>query len=156
MKKQPGAPKAGRLWAALRWAGIVLTGVPVLLMLVTGVIGSAASGQPRLDVFLPAELSLLTFPGMILMALAAIKQRVYARLSAGLPVTAAAALILCQGVAVLSGIASGLREAKGPLMALLIGLLLLFDLAAAAAPVVGILSVRRLRRMTPENREGPL
>lgn len=154
--KTPDAPRSRRLWVALRWIGIVLSGAPVLLMLVTGIVGSAVSGRPRMDVFLPAELSLLTFPGMALMALAAVKQRTYARLSAALPVTAAAALLLCQGLAVLSGISSGLREAKGLLLAALIGLLLLFDLAAAAAPAVGLLSVRRLRRMTSENREEPL
>lgn len=146
MDKRPDARAARRLWPALRWAGIALSAAPVLLMLGAGIIGSAASGQLRMDVFLPAELFFLTFPGMVLMALAAAKQRVYARLSAALPAAAAAALILCQGLALLSGVATGAREAKGPLMAALIGLLLLFDLAAAAAPVVGLLSVRRLRR----------
>ena len=153
--KKPDVPKARLLWAALRWIGIVLSGAPVLLMLVTGIAGSIVSGQLRMDVFLPAELSFLTFPGMLLTALAAVKQRVYVRLSAATPVTAAAALLLCQGLALLSGIASGRREAEGPLMAMLIGLLLLYDLAAAAAPAVGLLSVRRLRHTTKETREGP-
>ena len=155
MKKKSDMPVSGRLWTVLRWGGIALSGAPVLLMLATGIAGSAASGQLRMDIFLPAELFLLTFPGMILLAFAAVKQGIYARLSAALPVTAAAALLLCQGLAILKRIASGLREAEGPLTAALVGLLLLFDLAAAAAPVVGLLSVRRLRRMTSENREGP-
>ena len=145
MKKDFNALNVRRRWLILRGIGIALSGIPVLLMLVAGIIGSIVSGQPRMDVFLPAELCFLTFPGMFLMALAAVKQRVYPRLSTALPVTAAAALVLCQGLALLSGIASGLREAKGPLMAVLIGLLLLFDLAAIAAPLAGILSIRRLR-----------
>lgn len=138
-----------RLWWVLRWMGVVLSAVPVLLMLVTGLVGSAVSGQLHMDLFLPAELSLLTFPGMILMAVAAVKQRVYPRLSAALPVVAAAALLLCQGVALLSGIASGLRDPQGPLLSVLTGLLLLFDLASIAAPVVGLLAAQRLGRTTP-------
>lgn len=143
MKKSPDTPRTHRIWTTLRWIGIVLSAAPVVLMLVTGAAGSAASGQLRMDIFLPAELSLLTFSGMLLMALAAVKQRVCARLSAALPVAAAASLLLCQGAALLS-----VRTDQAPLMAAGIGLLLLFDLAAAAAPVVGILSARKLRRMT--------
>ena len=146
MEKRPGPPAERRFWAVLRWIGVVLSAAPVLFMLVTGVIGSAASGRLQVDVFLPAELFFLTFPGMILMALAAVKQRVYARLSAALPVAAAAALILCQGLAFLSGAASGQREPGRVITAALAGLLLLFDLAAVSAPVVGLLSIRKLRR----------
>ena len=143
--KRPEIPRSCSFWAALRWTGIVLSGGPVLLMLVSGIIGSVSSGQPRMDVLLPAELSLFTFPGLLLMALAAAKQRVYARLSAGLAAAAAlAALVLCL-------VPSLTTRAMGLLWAALI----LFDLAAVAAPVVGLLSIRRLRRRTSEKREGP-
>ena len=149
MKERPDRTAGPRLWAGLRLAGVILSAAPIVLMLVTGLAGSIASGRLLLDAFLPAELFFLTFPGMVLMAVAAGKQRVYARLSAALPVAAAAALLLGQGLALVSGIASGLREAGGAFTAALMGLLLFFDLTAAAAPVVGIVSIRRLRRMTP-------
>ncbi|MBM6926108.1 hypothetical protein [Pseudoflavonifractor phocaeensis] len=114
-------------------------------MLVTGLAGSVASGQPRMDLLLPAELSFLTFPGMILMALAALKQRVYIHLSAALPVAAAADLALCQWLALHADFCG----AQKPIMVGSAGLLLLFDLSAVTAPVMGLLSIRRLRGATP-------
>ena len=150
MKQRPEKPVSRRFWTALRLTGMILSGTPVLLMLVSAVLESAVSGQLWVDLFLPAELSFLTFPGMLLLAAAAVKQRIYARLSVALPVTAGTALGLCQALAAASGIASGHRQPSGLFMALLTALLLLFDRAAAAAPIAGLLSIQRLRLAKPE------
>ena len=129
-------------WCWLRIAGIVLTAVPVLLMLCTGVAASLVSGQIVMDVLLPAELGILTVPGMLLMALAAWKQKTHPRLSMALPVVAVLSLVLCQGVALVSGIGTGERAASGLLWVLILFFLGIFDLTAVAAPIAGILAAR--------------
>lgn len=147
MRLSRPAPAHSRIWGLLRLAGSALAAAPVLLMLGTGIAGSALSGQPRMDVFLPAELSFLTLPGMLLVAAAAVRQRVHVRLAVALPVTALAALALCQGLAWCPALPARLRTP------LLMALLLLFDLCAAATPVLGIVSARRLRRTASPNKK---
>ena len=120
------------LWTACRLTGIVLSAVPVVLMLATGAAGSLAAGRLLIDFFLPAELFSLSFPGMLLIAAAALGQKVLRAVSAALPAAALLSLLLCQGTALLFGPVSG-----GPAR-LAVCFLLLYDLAAAAAPAVGI------------------
>lgn len=143
MRHHQPAPTHSRVWGMLRLAGVVLFAAPLVLMLGTGIVGSVLSGQPCMDVFLPAELLFLTLPGMILVAAAAVRQRVHVRLAVALPVVAFTALALCQGLA----LPTALRTP------LLMALLLVFDFCAAATPVLGIVSARRLRRIAPQNRK---
>lgn len=147
MDKRQNAPVHSRVCAGLRLAGLILCGAPLVLMLGTGILGSVVSGQPRMDVLLPAELLFLTLPGMILLAVAAVRQRVHARPAVALPITAVAALALCQGLALWPGFPA---ESLFPL---LLGLLALYDLCAAAACLLGWLSARHLRRTAPQHRK---
>lgn len=133
-------------YTVLRLIGIFLSGCPAVLMLITGIRGTIATGQPRMDVLLPAELFVFTLPSMIFVAIAAVKQHRCGRFAVLLPLAATAALILCQGLATLSGIASGTRPAEGPLFILLIALLVVYDLAAVAAPILGLATLWARRR----------
>lgn len=136
----------GRRWRWLRAAGVALAGGPVLLMLGTGLAASLASGRPLLDPLLPAELFPFTLAGMGLLAAAdRAENRPRRRLSLALALAALGALVLCQGAALLTGIASGSRPARGPAWWLVLGLLALYDLCALAAPLVGLGGFRRKR-----------
>lgn len=147
MRQNQPAPARSRVWGILRLAGSLLSAAPLLLMLGTGILGSAASGQLRMDFLLPAELLYLTFPGMLLVAAASVRQRVHARLAAALPVTGLTALVLCQGLALCPALPAELRTP------LLMALLLLFDLCAAATPVLGLVSFLRIRHAESPNRK---
>lgn len=139
MGRHPRRPDAsGKVWTLMRIAGIVLSAVPSLLMLVTGAAASFAARRLMVDFLLPAELAFLTLPGMLFMAVAAAKQHTLPRLSVSLAVIAAASFLLCLGVAAASGIAAGLRPAQGPVWWLIVAFLVLYDLAALAAPIAGI------------------
>lgn len=134
--RRPGAP--GKAWTCMRIAGIVLSAIPPLLMLVTGAAASFATRRLTVDFLLPAELAFLTLPGMLFIAVAAAKQHTLSRLSVSLAVITAASFLLCQGVAAASGIASGLRAAQGPAWWLIVAFVVLYDLASLAAPIAGI------------------
>lgn len=135
-----------RFWSRLRIAGIVLAAVPVFLMLGTGLAASLASGRILMDVLLPAELGVLTLSGMLLMALAAWKQKTHPRFAVVLPLLAILSLVLCQGTALLSGIGTGKRAASGPLWWMILFFLIVYDLTAIAAPVAGVLAARAATR----------
>ncbi len=132
----------------LRAAGLLLTGGPVVLMLVTGAWASCASGRLLMDVLLPAELGMLTLPGMVLLAAAAVGQkpgRTLVRVSGFLPVGAAISLALCQ---VAAPAASGAQT--GSLLRLVpVALLGAYDLAVFAALVTAVLCLARKGRQKP-------
>ena len=139
----------------LRAAGLLLTGGPVVLMLVTGVWASCASGRLLMDVLLPAELGALTLPGMMLLAAAAMGQkpgRALVRASVLLPVGAAASLVLCQVTALAFGSSDG-GLLGAVLRAVPFLMLAVYDLAVIAALVTAVLCLRRKTPRDPDKRE---
>ena len=139
----------------LRAAGFLLTGGPVVLMLVTGVWASCASGRLLMDVLLPAELGLFTLPGMMLLAAAAMGQkpgRALVRASVLLPAGAAASLVLCQVTALAFGSSDG-GLLGAVLRAVPFLMLAVYDLAVIAALVTAVLCLRRKTPRDPDKRE---
>ena len=135
MKRPAGK---GLLQNCLWGGGVALSGLPTLLMLVTG--GQATAVQRRLlmDFLLPAELWFFSLGGMVLLLFWSRDTRRF-RLFAGLFLTALGALVLCLGAAALSGIGSGSRSPEGPWWWGILGFLILYDLAVLAAPLAGLL-----------------
>lgn len=126
----------------LRAAGLLLTGGPVVLMLVTSVWASCASGRLLMDVLLPAELGMFTLPGMVLLAAAAAGQkpgRALVRVSIFLPVGAAVSLALCQ----VTALAVSRAQAGSPQRLVPVALLGAYDLAVFAALVTAGLCLAR-------------
>ena len=146
MRRNQGHHSLGGSCFKIGLAGVALTGFPVIWMLVTGIAGSVMSGKILADVLLPAELFFLTLPGMILVAAAALRRKFLKRTAVTLFVIAVAALVLCQGTAAISGIASGRRPAQGFIWYLLAAFLACYDLAAVASVIAGIAVVRKCRR----------
>ena len=124
---------------------MIISAIPPALTVVTGIAGSLAAGRILADLLLPAELFFLALPGMLLVTAAAIKRNFLKGLTVVLLCVEAGTLALCQGVAVISGIASGFRPAQGLLWYVLIGLLICYDLVAAAAPFAGLAVFRKCR-----------
>ena len=145
MKSFLNASKKDLFYSILRLAGIVLSAIPLLLLFVTSLIGNIISGQLLTDVLLPAELFFLTFPGMIFITIAAIKQHVHRKLSVVLLSVAIITFALCQVLTLLPGAVSSLQAAENFLFSSTIILLLIFDLTDLTMFVVGLFSIRKLR-----------
>lgn len=106
---------------------------------------SAFSRRLLMDVLLPAELFFLTFPGMVLMIAGASSRKTDRRVLLVLTICAAAGLLLCQGLAFLSGIATGKHDASGPAWYVILVCLAVFDIAVVVAPFAGIAALRHMR-----------
>jgi hypothetical protein len=126
--------------------GTLLTLGPIALMLVTGVIGSIQSGQLRVDFLMVAELGIFVIAGALLLLAASLLAKAYIK-HIGWTIAAAILVIFGgQAFAMLSGLASGRvvpEQARG-WMAVVIGMIILFNLLVAT---LGVLGVRLLKKL---------
>lgn len=129
--------KVQRILAPL---GTVLVLLPILFMLLTAVVGSILSKQLRCDYMIPGELSLLVLAGSGLLLWAAIRARSFVRAIAWTTGIAFLLLIGCQGLAILTGLASGRVNVENAAtwMAVITGLLIAFDVGVALLGYWGV------------------
>jgi hypothetical protein len=129
-------------------SGTVLVGLPILFMLVTAVVGSILSHRFLFDYMAPAELGWVVLAGGAFLFWAAIREHRFIKPIAW---TAGAAILLivgCQGLAVISGLASGRVETSDVPVAYAFSTAMLigYDLAVVVLDVFGILLTRVIFR----------
>lgn len=124
--------------------GTTLVWLPILITLLTSVVGSIARRTFLLDYLMPAELFPLSLVGAILLVWAALGARLR-RLSVALSAAVMAAFYACLVVVpMVTGLASGATAPEGWLWVLVIVLLALFTAAIAFLGVTGVLLIRDL------------
>lgn len=134
------------LTKSLAVIGTVLVWFPLLAPVVLTTILLVQEGTFRFDYLMPAELFWFALAGGLLLLFAAWRQGAYRELIGGGLGAAAALLLGTQGLAVITGLASGEREAAGFWFILVNTLLVLFILALLATAVGGLLLLRTLFR----------
>ena len=138
--------KKNGLTKFLAIAGTALAWFPIAAPVLLSAAFLGRSGRLRLDYLMPAELFLFALAGGLLLFWAATRAR-SRRAIIGWGVAAAAGILAAgQGLAVVSGLASGEREPAGWWWALVVLSLALYTLAVAAIGVGGILLLRDLFR----------
>ena len=120
-------------------AGTVLVALPLLAPLVFALIAFTHRRRFLFDYLMPAELFGLVLAGGMLLLWGALRARMRRKLIGWSLACAVGALVLSQELAVLSGLASGAREASGWPWSLVISLLLGYIAAVVALAVGGML-----------------
>ena len=131
-------------------AGTVLVWLPVLAPVFFSAVVSIRSGRFRIDYLMPAELSPLVLAGGLLLLWAALRMRRYRALIGWVLGAAVVLLFASQGLAVVTGLADGRIEPTGWQGALVLGMLIGYDLAVILLGVGGILLIRDVFRRKAE------
>lgn len=144
--------KTDALTKGLAVTGAVLAWLPIAAPFVFSVLSLLADGRFRFDFLMPAELFPVAFVGGLLLFWAAVRARSRRGLIGWGVVLAAALLVASQGLAVVTGLASGEIEPAGWPLALVVALLAGYSLTLVAIGVGGILLARDiLRQGRPES-----
>jgi len=138
--------KKDNLTNGLAMTGTILIWLPILAPIVLSGIFFLVERVFRFDYLMPAELAFLALLGGSLLLWAAFRAHSHRGLIGWSLVIAAAALVGSQGLAVLTGLASGEHEAVGWRFAVVVSLLAVYVLAVVAVAVGGILLCRYLWR----------
>ena len=120
-------------------AGTVLAWLPILAPVLLGMAAFVMDGRFRLDYLMPAELFLVALSGGLLLLWAALRlrsKRVLVITALGIAVIS---LLVSQGIAVLTGLASGSIEPSGWPLYLVLAFLVVYILALILMGVAGIL-----------------
>jgi hypothetical protein len=134
----------GVLTKILAVTGTVLVWLPIVFTVLTGTIGTIASRVLRFDYLMPAELFPLALVGGLLLLWAAYRARSQMR-PIGLSLGAAVLFLFGgQAIAVVTGLASGAREATGWPFVLALGSIVLYTLAVIKTGIAGVSLVRKL------------
>ncbi|NTW09001.1 MAG: hypothetical protein HGA28_05480 [Anaerolineaceae bacterium] len=144
--------KKNVLTKILAIAGTILVWLPVIaLVVITGSV-LLRRGEFHVDYLIPAELFPVFLGGGLLLLWAAIRAKRY-RLWIGAGLGAVGVLIVTgQAIALLTGLATGETERGGWQWALVLGAIILYDLAVIVVVVGVILLIRLLfRKSTTEN-----
>lgn len=140
------------LTRVLAIGGTVFVWLPILAPIAFSIPFLIRSGQYRLDYLMPAELAFLVLIGAALLIWAAIRAHSRVRFFCW---TVAAALILLfgsQGVAVLTGLASGRIEAAGWQFGIVLAMMIGYDLAVV---VLGIGGIKLIMDIIKQSRQIP-
>jgi hypothetical protein len=137
-------PKPNVLTKILAIAGVVLVWLPVLAPVIFMLMSLIVDGQWRFDFLMPAELFLVAFAGAALLIWAAIRAHAFVQWTAWGLATAIGLLFGGQGIAVLTGMASGAIEPAGWPLVVTMGMIIAYALALVFIGVGGILLVRRV------------
>jgi len=132
------------LTKSLSIAGTVLAGIPILLTVVTGVIGSIINGRLLVDYLMPAELFICALAGGLLLLWAAFRAGFLRKAVIIGLVAVCVFLALCNGIALLSGMATDAAKAEGAAWVAVIASLALYTLAVIELTVAGIVMTRRI------------
>lgn len=130
-------------------AGTVLVSLPILAPIVFSVIFLVKEGRFLFDFLMPAELFPSVLAGSVLLIWAAIRARSFRNLIIWIAVVGVVMLFGSQGLAIASGLAHGETAPAGIWWALVVGMLVLYDLAVLAVGVCGILLTKNLFRTQP-------
>jgi hypothetical protein len=125
-------------------AGTVLVWIPILAPILFAVLGFFRRHRFLLDYLMPAELGLLVLIGAGLLLWAALRMHVHQKLIIWTLVAAVVLLVGSQGLAVLTGLANGDTPMGGWQWALVLGMLIGYDLAVIVLGVGGVLLLRHL------------
>lgn len=131
---------------ALALSGTLLVWFPLLAPFLFSLLALIAGGGLRFDFLMPAELFLVVVAGGALLVWAAGRAQARRRLTGWALALAVLALLASQGLAVVTGLASGDTEVGGWQWTLVLALLLAYILAVAAMGVAGILLLRDLKQ----------
>ncbi len=134
----------GVLTKILAVAGTVLVWLPIVFAVLTGIIGTIASRVLRFDYLMPAELFPLVLVGGLLLLWAAYRARSQMRPIGWSLGVAVLFLFGGQAIAVVTGLASGAREATGWPFVLALGSIVLYTLAVIKTGIAGVSLVRKL------------
>jgi hypothetical protein len=136
--------KGGFLTKFLAVTGAVLVWFPILVPVALSIIAIITERRFLFDFLMPAELFPLAFAGGALLAWAAWRMQSRFRFFAWGLGTAVGALAASQGLAVLTGLASGETEPAGWPLALVSASLIIYTLAVIAIGVGGVHMLRDL------------
>jgi hypothetical protein len=136
--------KKDNLTKGLAISGTVLAWLPILAPIVFSGIFFLAERELRFDYLMPAELFLVGLAGSLLLLWAAFRARSHrGRIGVSLAIAIAiVALVSSQGVAVLTGLASGTQPAVGWRWTIVVSLLAVYILALLVVAVGGLLLCR--------------
>ncbi len=131
--------KKNVLTRILAIAGTILVWLPVIALVVISGSVLIRRGEFHVDYLIPAELFPAFLGGGLLLLWASIRARCY-RLWIGVGLGAVGVLIVSgQAIAMLTGLATGATERGGWQWAIVLGAIILYDLAVVAVGVGGIL-----------------
>jgi len=118
--------------------GTVMVWLPILVMLVTGVIGSIERNRLMVDYLIPAELFPLVGIGGLLLILAAVLARSQRKWIIWSFAAMIFVLVLGQVIAMVSGLASGRIEPTGFWWMLVISMMILYIVAIIFLGIGGV------------------
>ena len=141
--------KNSTLIKTLAIAGAVLVWLPLLAPILFSILFFSRTGFIRFDYLMPAELFLSTLIGAGLLFWVGRRARLDVKLLAWGSGLAVGFLIISQGLAVVSGLASGEIEPEGIWLLLVLALLIAFILADLLVIVGSVRLLRQLFRASP-------
>ena len=118
--------------------GTILVWLPILIMLITSIIGSISAQMFLMDYLLPAEFFFVELIGWVLLVAASLMTQVMKIPVLITAILTPAALIIAMLVASLSGLTSGAIEAEGFIWMLILGMIGVYDVLVAVMGVLGI------------------
>jgi hypothetical protein len=136
--------KTGVLTKILAIAGTVLVWFPILAPILFSAALLIAEHIFRLDYLMPAELFPFALAGAGLLLWAALRARAHQRLIGWGLAAAIGLLVGGQGLAVVTGLASGVTEPSGWVMTLVLAAIIAYALALVFIGVGGVLLLRDL------------
>ena len=138
-----------------QWCAVIGTGfvwLPVILMLVTGIMGSFVANQFLMDYLLPAELFLMEVIGCILLISGSILANILKKTIIIISIVIVVVVPGSQFIAVMSGLASGAMGPNGWIFFLVLGLIFVYDILVV---VTGILGIRLIYKIHAAEGESP-
>jgi len=145
--------KKDGLTKALAIGGTALVWLPILAPFFFGLGSLIGDGRFRFDFLMPAELFPVILVGAAILLWAAIRARDQVKLIGWGIGSAVAALLIGQGLAVVTGLASGAQAATGWRIVLVIAIFVIFLLAVIVTGIGGILLLSRLFKHGPTTKE---
>jgi hypothetical protein len=122
----------------------ILVWLPLLAPFIFGVTLLGRTGVFRFDYLIPAELFPIVFVGSLLLCLVSIRTKIQRTLIGWGFLAAIIMLFGSQGLAVITGVASGGVDTASWWEAIVLSGIILFDLALLMVGVGGVLLIRRL------------
>ena len=142
-------PMTNRFTKTLAITGLIFTGLPLLAPLFLGMFSFVSGSGFRFDYLMPAELFPLALAGGGLLLWAALRARLYRRFIGGSLAASILLLLASQGLAVVTGLATGAAQPGGAAWGFVLGGLILFTLALVSTAIGGILLLRELYHPVP-------
>jgi len=141
--------KKSGLTIFLAIAATVLLWFPLAVMVLLAALHLARSGQLMADYLIPGELFFVVLAGAALLLWAVLRSKILHKPVIWGCILAVALLVLGQGLAVVTGLATGANEFAGWRAALVSGLLILYDLAVLFLAITGVRLINLLLRKQP-------